>query len=167
MSETQHLTTSDITKLELESLPVFKDLSLENLENLLSVCTLKRFQPGEMIIKTGSKDPWFYILLSGKVSVVVEETEVTVIHHKGALFGEAALIEDASRKADILAQTTAECLSIDTVLMQEVLCTTNMIFYAHFYKHITEMLSNRLSASNEELSLVKRAFQHIVVATAR
>ena len=37
-----------------------------------------------------------------------------------------------------------------------------MMFYAHFYKHITEMLSIRLAATSEELTLVKKAFDHFI-----
>ena len=158
MSSIQRLAPNDITELELKTLPVLKDLSLENLENLLSVCQLKTFNDKEYLIKEGSYDPWIFILLEGKVSVIVEQLEVTVIHSRGALFGEAALIDDSPRKADVLAQPFCKCLCIDSVLMKEVLCTTNMMFYAHFYKHISKLLSERLSSTSEELSLVKRAF---------
>lgn len=162
MSTTKRLSSKDIDALKLNTLPVLEDLSLENLENLLSVCQLKTFGNSEILIKEGSFDPWLFILLEGKVSVVVEDIEVTVIHTRGALFGEAALIDDSARIADVIAQPSCKCLCIDSVLMKEVLCTTNMMFYAHFYKHISKLLSERLSATSEELTLVKRAFKEIL-----
>lgn len=162
MQANKYLTAADITTLELDTLPVFQGLHRDDLENLLAVCQLRSFEPAENIIKSGSIDPWLYILLSGKASVKVDETEVTVLHTKGMLFGEAALIAESERTADVYAQTACQCLGIDSVLMKEVLCTTNMIFYAHFYKHITTMLSDRLAATSEELMFVKRAFEHMV-----
>lgn len=162
MQANKYLAASDIETMGLNKLPVFQGLHLDDLENLLSVCQHKFYHPGDHIIKYGSLDPWLYILLEGKASVIVNETEVTIIHNRGALFGEAALIDSSARKADIVAQTKVECIGIDSILMKEVLCTTNMIFYAHFYKHITSMLSTRLASTSEELALVKRAFEYIV-----
>ena len=162
MQASQYLSPTDVIKLGLDKLPVFQELHLDDLENLLAVCQLKVYEPDDIIIKTGSHDPWLYILLEGKATVFVEGIEVTVIHTRGALFGEAALIDSSERKADVVAQTECTCLSIDSILMKEVLCTTNMKFYAHFYKHITTMLSERLNKTSEELALVKKAFQHIL-----
>ena len=162
MQASKYLSPSDVEKLGLDKLPVFQELHRDDLENLLSVCQIRKFSAGDHIIKTGQSDPWLYIMLDGKASVVVKDIEVTVIHSRGALFGEAALIDTSARKADVIALTDCECLGIDSILMEEVLCTTNMIFYAHFYKHITAMLSERLTKTSEELTLVKKAFNQVI-----
>ena len=162
MKASQYLMPEDVDRYELTKLPVFQGLHHEDLEQLLSVSRLKSFADGEKIIDTGSTDTWLYILLSGKVVIEIEEVELTVIHEYGALFGETALIDDRPRQADVVARGNCICLSIDIVLMQEVLCTTNLLFYAHFYKEITKMLSKRVSRTSTELALVKRAFQHIL-----
>ncbi len=162
MKASQYLSASDVDKLGLDKLPVFQDLHLDDLQNLLAVCQLRHFNAGDTIIKTGIIDPWLYIMLEGKASVYFENIEVTVIHTRGALFGEAALIESSPRKADVVAQTDCVCLGIDSVLLKEVLSTTNMIFYAHLYKHITIMLSERLTNTSEELTMVKKAFNYVL-----
>lgn len=163
----RYLSSNDVTRLKLDKLPVFQGLHIDDLENLTSVSQLRRFKSGNYIIKTGSEDPWLYILLSGKAAVYHSGTEVTVIHTRGTLFGEAALIDSMSRQADIIAQTDVECLSIDSILMKEVLCTTNMVFYAHFYKHISTMLFERLANTSDELAIVKRAFDQIIEESTR
>jgi len=161
MKLSQYLKPEDVSKYNLDTLPVFNGLHSNDLEQVLSVSRLKNFAEDEAIIKVDSTDSWLYILLEGKAKIVLNGMELTVIHEHGALFGETALIDNQPRQADVIAMEPCSCLSIDIVLMEEVLCTTNSLFYAHFYKQITRMLSTRIAATSSELALVKQAFHHI------
>jgi len=162
MQETKFLTATDISGYHLNELEVFQGLRHEHLEQLMSVCQMRFYEIGEVIVRAGCNQAWLYILLDGKVAVKHDGLEVTAVNQRGALFGESALLGTEPSMADVEAQTAATCLGIDAVLMNEVLCTTNMVFHAHFYRHVTTMLSNRLHAYSEELTLVKRAFEHLV-----
>lgn len=75
-------------------------------------------EAGELIIQEGSTDSAFYILLSGKVFVTLDDKETPLAELlPGEFFGEVAFLTDTARTCNIEAESTAILLRVDKKLM--------------------------------------------------
>jgi CRP-like cAMP-binding protein len=104
----------------LPQIPLFSDLSHEAFVELASQCTLKRCQPGEVVVEQGSIGSSFFVLTSGTVKVVKRtEAGETVLArlNEGSFFGEMALLSGSPRAASVVAEDEAECLEISAALL--------------------------------------------------
>ena len=72
---------------------------------------------GEVVIRQGDEPDRFYIVADGEVDVVqhrVEGTDVLVATlHRGEVFGEIGILEEARRTADVRARTNVEVLALE------------------------------------------------------
>ncbi len=59
---------TDILK-RLKRIPSLKFFNEENLNELMNLSKIRKYAPGEIIIKEDSYDKWIYFLLDGKVRV--------------------------------------------------------------------------------------------------
>jgi CRP-like cAMP-binding protein len=83
------------------------------------VISLERevFQPGDAIIRQGNTGDHFYIIAEGDVGVfktdqkTMDEKKLTVLH-KGAYFGEQALLKEDVRQASCIAEGRVICLTL-------------------------------------------------------
>lgn len=90
----------------------FRDLPLSRARALLQVVREKRAQPGEVIVKEGTLGNAFYVIRNGVVAVVRGGRTVKR-YTAGDYFGEAALLLDRPRGADVVAETQVELLLIE------------------------------------------------------
>lgn len=166
MDKTHYLMPEDIQRYGLDDLPLFSLMSHDHLKQFVSVCKVFNYREDEIIIQQGIRQPWVYILLSGKIRVMVNEVEVTVLHERGDVFGEAPLVESGVSTASISTLGPVSCLAIDSILLKEVHTKGNEIFNAYFYQFITKLLIGRLSKVSEELALVKSVFKNMQMASS-
>ncbi len=88
-------------------------MPLDNIDGFISHCTKKTYKPRSTIIFAGDNSDSLYFLISGSVSVAIEDEdgkEIIIAYlNKGAFFGEMGLFENrAPRSAWVHAKT--ECL---------------------------------------------------------
>jgi hypothetical protein len=86
--------------------------------------SVKRFQPGEIVIQEGGRDSCAYIILSGTAEVFKKagDREVRVATlGKGQVFGEMGLIENRPRSATVKALNELEVKRIDRPHFNELL----------------------------------------------
>ena len=67
--------------------------------------------PGEFLYREGDKADKMYVLLEGEIDIRVGDYVKTA--REGALIGEAALIEDTPRAANVVAKSTCRLAQID------------------------------------------------------
>ena len=93
--------------------------------------------PGEFLYREGDKTDKMYVLLEGEIDVRVGGYIKTV--RKGALIGEAALIEDGPRSADVVAKSTCRLAQINPqrfdFLVQQ---------HPYFARHVMKSLVDHL-----------------------
>lgn len=90
----------------------FRDLPLSRARSLLQVVRERRAQPGEVIVKEGTLGHAFYVIRNGVVAVVRGGRTVKR-YTAGDYFGEAALLLDRPRGADVVAETAVDLLVIE------------------------------------------------------
>jgi len=108
----------------LRKTDVFSSIPLERLRVYALMCNRRRFRRGEFIFRQGQPDDKGYILLSGKVQMVREYENHSVIVHDlepGAFFGGLALLADIRRLFGARAAADVEVLYIERETFRKIL----------------------------------------------
>ena len=113
---------------QIKTLQPFALLEPEKMPALASRLTEKTFAPGEDIIVQGQKGDAYYIVKSGRVSVIVKErnaepAQVAVLG-AGEGFGEEALIRDKPRNATVRALIPTTVLVLAKADFDQILKAT-------------------------------------------
>src|SRR5262245_25209327 len=99
---------------------------------------------GEVLFLEGEKGHRMYVLLEGRMDVVVGRTLVETLG-QGDIVGEMALIDDARRSATVITTTACRLVGIDRERFH-ALVQANPIFSTHVMKVLADRLRrmNRL-----------------------
>ncbi len=96
----------------LDYLDYFKDLPISKAQEFLTIVEKEEFTEGSPIIRKGTQGDRFYIIRSGDVSVLGEDLQKKKIYSVYDSFGEASLLTDQPRAADVIADTDVTLYSI-------------------------------------------------------
>lgn len=108
----------------LRGMPIFDELSSDELDMLVVRLQPETFQAGEVIFREGDPGDKFYIIESGQVRVtqIVDGAEIELSRRgPGEYIGEIALIQDRPRTATITAVTETNLLSLEAGYFHELL----------------------------------------------
>lgn len=105
---------------ELVFLPQWDDATWAT---LLKYTELRRFQAGDSVIRQGDTDRVFYIIIDGKLEVLIPrgasgKLRRTQIREAGAVIGEQAFLDGKPRSATLRAITDGEMLSVSLEAFQ-------------------------------------------------
>jgi CRP/FNR family cyclic AMP-dependent transcriptional regulator len=95
----------------LQRVPLFADLSLEELQQIALLFKERDFEAGETIIQEGSGGSAFYVIEAGEATVTIQGTVRSRLG-AGDFFGEIALIDDGTRMATITAASRLDCYGL-------------------------------------------------------
>jgi CRP-like cAMP-binding protein len=96
---------------DLGSVPFLSRLSQSQLDEIAAAGSNQTFRSGETIVRQGEKGLKFYVILSGTANVRRSGHDIASLF-PGQCFGEAALLVDHPRTADVLAITDVTCFVI-------------------------------------------------------
>lgn len=102
----------------LANVDIFKNFPIHKAKEFITIVEFKEYPKGTKIIEKNTKGDDFFIILSGNVRVegMEQETisEESTLKRYGTYeyFGEASLILDQPRSADIIAETNVQALTI-------------------------------------------------------
>ena len=133
---------------KIPTLDFFED---KDLEGLLKLSRVIKYEPGEVILKEGQQDNWIYFILSGKVGVQKEGETIGVLKRQGDIFGEMSIIDDSPRSATIIAIEETACLAIDASYADRLSGNDKVAFNCILYQAISQVLAGRLRIADEEL----------------
>ncbi len=105
----------------LSRIDIFRDFPISRARDFLTIVREEHFKRGDRIVRKNTPGDKFYIITSGNVAVLGMETNLP---EEGALpeskrygtyeyFGEASLILEQPRAADVVAETDVTALTID------------------------------------------------------
>ena len=101
----------------LSAIPIFSDMTVENLETLAHMVQYRRFPRGAFIVGQHESGSSMYLLISGrvKVSLASPEGKELVLNYLEAPthFGEMALVDQSPRAASATAETDCSLLAIN------------------------------------------------------
>lgn len=138
---------------------LFKDLSTSELEIVYKIMNPRSFRAGEVIFKQGDCGVGMYIIISGNVSIFLDEVlENQEIRRnfitklsRGDFFGESSLvIENGNRSASVIAKDDCQLLSFFYPDLKEIISkypkTGNKVLM-----RLGEVLGTRLRESNKKI----------------
>ncbi|WP_416899240.1 MAG: cation:proton antiporter [Minwuia sp.] len=99
--------------------PMFKDLSQERIRAITRLLKPQLALPGEAICTKGEAGNSMYFVSSGAIAVQVQPHPVML--GSGDFFGEIALLKDAPRTADVVAETFSDLLILERRDFQKLL----------------------------------------------
>lgn len=135
----------------LRCLPIFQNISDEQLGLIVPICKAVKYDQNEVIIKAGDITTDFYVVLSGKLQVVLKERPegklvVLAYLNGGDFFGELSMIDAEPRSADVIADSDSCVLSITGGDFREFV--RNNVEITFF---ILKNLATRLRHSDEKI----------------
>jgi CRP/FNR family cyclic AMP-dependent transcriptional regulator len=157
MIESKYLKDSIQNIKQLFAIPALKKFETKNLGKMLRLSKIRQYEDGELIIKEGDIDPWFYFLLSGAIRITKEGVTLSTTSKMGEIFGEMRILDKLSRSASVYAEGKTICLAVNTAATNRLPSddeTTNFLLL--LYKVFAEYLSIRLRLTNEELVETKK-----------
>lgn len=89
----------------IRNLPVFRYCSQACLKEVASALEQKFYAPGDTIIRIGELGDEMFVIGHGVVDVILEDGSIVAQLHEGQFFGEAALLKETTRNANVRAAT--------------------------------------------------------------
>jgi CRP-like cAMP-binding protein len=143
-----------------------KSFDTKAVGKLLKLSKIREYKDGEVIIQEGDKDPWMYILLSGKVRIAKENHEIGRIEKKGEIFGEMRIIDSKARSASVSAIGKTICLAVNTTAKNRLSTRSTdedkLDFLLLLYRVFAGYMAMRLRAANDELVATRKKIKHLI-----
>ncbi len=133
--------------LFLKSVDIFSDIPGELLVQVAELAEEVSFEAEDIIIKEGAPGDCMYIIVLGKVRVLILGAEVAELHEKECV-GEMSLLDSEPRSATVIADTTVITLRLDQ---------------APFF----ELLAERAELSRGLIAVMSRRIREMLVARAK
>ena len=142
----------EATKLdptELYNLKALQGVSLSSVEQLLETCDVRTLARGDVLLNMGQTNRYMYMILSGRLSVHLEDTasEPVAILEAGETVGELSVMDATPASAFVVAATPARLLVVDEPRFW------NLVNASHdFAINLLLSLARRLRANNTTVS---------------
>jgi CRP-like cAMP-binding protein len=95
----------------LQRVPLFADLSKQEVQQIARLFKERRFAEGETVVKEGSGGAAFFVIESGEAAVFLGGKQHTTLKADD-YFGEIALIDEGPRMATITASSELVCYGV-------------------------------------------------------
>ena len=134
----------------IDRVPVFAELSQQELIDLLANAEKCTFGPGDAILNEGSTSHFMYVMMEGAATVAKKDrhgqsSELASLG-AGDSFGEMSLVDKDPRSASVTA--AADCVLIR---IPEGACWKNPVVSAKIFRNISRILSRRLREADRTL----------------
>src|SRR5215204_3587305 len=109
---------------ELRQIPLFADLSREDLEQLYQMAETVSIPAGQRVLQEGDPGDSLYVVLDGELEVTKRQGSQDVLlalYEPGQFFGEMALLEQAPRSASVRTLRESTLLMISQAAFQTLL----------------------------------------------
>jgi len=142
---------------KLRLMPALKCLDEQDLDGVLSLSRIQRFEPGEIIIREGQYDNWIYFLISGKISIEKKGEAIGVLQERGDIFGEMGIIDGSPRSATIRAVDKSICFAMDASYIDRLKGNDRVAFQCILYQAFAQILATRLRIADDRFLKLKTA----------
>jgi CRP-like cAMP-binding protein len=149
----------------LSRVPLFSELSTEQLRLLAFSAVRLELSPGQVLFREGATAGSGYVVAFGGIEMSIGQAgkrKVLMTCEQGSLIGELALFIETKRPATATAVVSSEVLDIDRKLVTRMLNE-----YPHVALRLRRTLASRLTATIGELGKIRRALDMIEVRAMR
>jgi predicted RND superfamily exporter protein len=164
LATTKIITLWDLIGVKLgddpaRTIPLFSGLRPSQARIVVLMGEIKRFAPGETIVRTGELGKEMYVIIQGKTEVWaghdVERRRVAE-HRRGDVFGEMALVRHNERSADVVAAGPVEVLAVDERFLDRIQRRYPRIA-SKVFLNLTRILSDRVQRTTEQVVAARAA----------
>jgi hypothetical protein len=158
LATTKIITLWDLVGVKLgqdptRTIPLLAGLRPAQARIVVLMGELRRFPPGEAIVKSGEQGNEMFVIVNGATEVWLgdghDRRQVAELH-RGDVFGEMGLVRQSERGADVVAKQDTEVLAVDERFLQRIQRRYPRIA-ARVFLNLTRILSDRLQRMNERL----------------
>jgi hypothetical protein len=136
--------------LALKRVPLFENLSLDQLEAVLRLAGDATFLPDEVIVRQGDRGGELYLVLEGVVEAWLDHggtnPQLLSTMPAGSYFGEIAILDDEPRSATVVAREPAQLLTLDGDSLKALLLQMPEIAF-----ELLRVMTARVRASERRL----------------
>jgi uncharacterized protein len=133
------------------TIPLFAGLRPSQARVVVLMGDLKRFQPGQVIVRRGERGNEMYVVIQGRVEVWIggDRGRHRIVDMKrGDVFGEMGLVRGGNeRTADVVAASDVEVLAVDERFLQRIQRRYPRIA-SKVLLNLSRILSDRLQQAN-------------------
>ncbi len=123
----------------VRGLNFFSEFSDDEIQEVLEVSTWEQYKSGDRIISEGAIDHSFFVIVSGDVSVLVGDTEISKLT-TGDCIGELGYLTKVKRTASVVATGNVTVMKVDSNIMEWASLPCQMCFNKAFQKTLVERL---------------------------
>jgi CRP-like cAMP-binding protein len=151
MQETDFLKGNQRVLKDIQKFEIFEPFQDDELQHLMSMSKIRKYNAGERIFEQGSSDTWLYFVVYGKVRLMKDEKPVALLQRRGDIFGEMGALECAPRSATAVAVGETVCLATDIYYIEQLTGTDKLAFGYVIFRVFAGVLAERLRATTEQL----------------
>jgi len=133
-----------------QTMELFKGLTPEELEKVMTRGLTEAVPKGTVIFKKGAVGTKMYVILNGKIDII-DDGKVFATLGTGETFGEMALVSRRQRSADAVAAESSSLFALTASAFDELLSKRISI---RLLLNISRTLCERLRAADEVLARI-------------
>jgi hypothetical protein len=162
LATTKIITLWDLVGVKLgddpaRTIPLFAGLRPAQARIVVLMGQIKRFAPGQDIVRRGERGDEMYVIINGAADVWAGtgvERRFIARHKRGDVFGEMALVRHNDRSADVVAYDEVEVLAVDQRFLERIQRRYPRIA-SKVFLNLTRILSDRLQGMTDQLVAVR------------
>lgn len=148
---------------ELEAVSLFRGVEIESIAYLLEDCPIKKFDSGQVLIRSGNPNRVMYALLSGRLRIHLDLLlDPIAVLEAGEIVGELSVIDGQSTSAHVVADEQCRVLVFDEKTTWSLMRASHGVAY-----NLILVLAQRLRGGNSVIStsreLQRESEQHAIV----
>lgn len=152
MKEHEFDPTNAETLEQFRRIPAFSALEESMVQEVVRMSRMRKYEPGEIIIREGDYDAWVFFLIKGDLKISVKGVEVGTIRRLGDVFGEMGIIDGSPRSASIQALTPTLCVAVDASILDRQTAKDTYVVQSILYRIFCEVLAVRVRELDKRLS---------------
>jgi CRP-like cAMP-binding protein len=164
LSTTKIITLWDLVSVKLgddpgSSIPMLKGLRPAQARIVVLMGEIRKFAPGDWIVRQGELGDSMYVIINGDADVWVgqgDDRRKVAVMKRGDVFGEMALVRHAERSADVVAAADVEVLSVDQRFLTRIQRRYPRIA-SKVFLNLTRILSDRLERMTNQVVGLRKA----------
>lgn len=131
----------------IRSLEFFRSFSRKEIEQLIQYGRFIRYAKSQVIVREGSVDTTFFVLLTGSVRIIKNNRKIADVR-KGECFGEMGAFTNTPRTAHVVAREACIVLKLDLKVLER----ESLELKVKFYQVFIETLIARLDETTKRLA---------------